>query len=171
MTTCVGDGCTREHNLLYFPEPRCGRHTTGEQRDLLADLDRRAPGIGIRNGGWPYGPNIDVVGRAEMIGWAEHHKLRYSLHGDCLHWLSRGRCGVSVCREDRNTHQWMDHVTGWTRDGKAAVLVAQPYGLFTSDIADLAKISDEWSLDVLVDGTSWYGHGTTFVQLARAGGS
>jgi hypothetical protein len=110
-TTCGVDGCTGTVNLLWFPEPRCGRHTTGEQRESLADLAARGPGIGIRNDGWPYGPNIDVVGRAQMVAWAEAEKLRHSDVGDCLHWLSRGRCGVQICREDRNTHRWMDHTS------------------------------------------------------------
>lgn len=46
--------------------------------------------------------------------WATALNLRYSERGWCLHWIARGRCGVSVCREDRNLHAWMDHVSGWT---------------------------------------------------------
>lgn len=60
MTTCTAPGCTCQLNILKFPQPQCPRHTSDEQRALLADLDRRGRGIGIRDGGWPYGPNIDI---------------------------------------------------------------------------------------------------------------
>lgn len=76
-----------------------------------------------------------------MLDWADSCRLRYCAAGRCLHWIARGRCGVGLCREDRSAHRWMDHLTGWTRDGAPAVLIAQPYDLSTADITDLATVA------------------------------
>lgn len=164
-TACTEPGCDRTFNNLYFPEPRCGRHTSDEQRALVDDLDRRARRIGIRNDGWPYGPNIHVPARVALLDWAETERVRYSPRGRCLHWISRGRCAVSVCDEHRQRHSWMDHVTGWTRDGKPAVLVAQPYHVSATERMELTRIGVEWNLDVRVATTGWYGFDTRFVEL------
>jgi len=113
---------------------------------------------------WPYGIHT-ADKQLAMLDWADSHRLRYSEVGRCLHWIARGRCSVALCREDRSAHRWMDHLTGWTRDGAPAVLIAQPYDLFTDDISDLAKVAGEHSVHVHINGTGWYGHGSTFVQL------
>jgi len=162
---CIAPGCGRIVNLLYFPEPYCPRHTSDEQRTLLDDLDRRARHISIRDGGWPYGPNIHVPARVALLDWAEAEKVRYSARGNCLHWIARGRCAVSLCNEDRGRHSWMDHVTGWTRAGKPAVLVSQPYQVSAAEQMELTRIGVEWSLDVRVGDTGWYGSDTRFVEL------
>jgi hypothetical protein len=127
-----------------------------------------APHIGINERHeWPYGLHVDQKARRGMVAWAEKHGLRYQLGADCLHWLLTGSCTAEICL-DRNTYDWMDHVTGFSRDGFPAVLVCQPYGLHGTDIVgSLARLGIEYDLDVHIDGTGWYGHGTTFVQLRR----
>ena len=50
-------------------------------------------------------------------------------------------------------------------DGAPAVLVAQPYGLAAEDVVDLANVAEQRQLDLRIDGTGWYGFGTTFVEL------
>lgn len=62
--------------------------------------------------------------------------------------------------------KWMDHVSGWTKDGKPALLLAQPYSLF--NIESLLKATSEFNLDVSVNGDGWYGHGTIAIELRRA---
>ena len=124
-----------------------------------------ARAVGIVADRWPYGPNANPETRRPLVEWAKAGGLRYSPHGRCLHWISRGRCAVSQCNDGPHRRHWMDHVTGWTRDGAPAVLVAQPYGLTVDDLRDLADVDERWQLDVRVDGTGWYGFGTTFVEL------
>lgn len=126
-----------------------------------------ARAVGIVNGEWPYGPNIDPQARRELVHWATLHGLRYSPRGRCLHWIIRGRCAIQLCTADRNQYDFMDHVTGWTRDGKPAVLICQPYGLHVDDIRQLADLHQEHGLKIRIDGTGWYGHGSTFLQLWR----
>ncbi len=64
----------------------------------------------------------------------------------------------------------MDHTTGWTRDGKPAVFICQPYYLSASDRAELNALSVIHGLDIRVGGTGWYGHGTVFVELWKQEG-
>lgn len=133
-------------------------------------LSVRARAIGIRDDeSWPYGPNIDAQSRLECLCWAEAYKLKLSHVTPCLHWLTKGRCGVAVCGQNQAKagFEWVDHVTGWTRGGKPAVLVAHPYGLFAQDIAALSELTQAHGLWLFINGTGWYGHGTTFVQLWR----
>jgi len=133
---------------------------------MTADLDKRGRALGIVD--WPYGVHTAATQQA-MLDWADACRLRYSQAGRCLHWIARGRCGVGLCREGRSAHRWMDHLTGWTRAGAPAVLIAQPYDLSSDDITDLATVAGEYSVDVHINGTGWYGHGSTFVQLWRPG--
>jgi hypothetical protein len=49
------------------------------------------------------------------------------------------------------------------------MLVSQPYGLSGTDLADLVRVGEQWGLDVRVDGTRWYGHGSTYMELRPAG--
>ena len=170
--------CCGTDGLLY-PDGRrvCWRHTTEDDRGLLFDLDKRAAGRGLkldRNSPflapldrvWPYGPNVDVTARIRMLDWAEAHDLRLSHGNRCLHWLRTGRCAVTTCQLDPPHYRWMDHVTTWTRNGKPAVLVAQPYNLDADSFNDLAALSD-LGLTVEITRNSWYGHDTTFVGVWR----
>lgn len=135
----------------------------------VANFATRARSVGVcSDNDWPYGPNTDYDARADLVSWAEAQKVRYSPRAGCLHWISTGRCNVQLCMEDRNSYNFMDHVTGWTRAGKPAVLVCQPYGLHGDDIRQLTELSTAWPVEVQIDGTGWYGHGTTFVQLWRS---
>lgn len=166
-TTC----CPESFRALTFADgTRCSRHQTDADRALLADLDRRAPGIGIKADSWPYGPNIDAVSRAELLAWAEHEKVREasSTGSRCaLHWLVGTRCtGEARCRQ--NPPHWMDHVTYWKRDSRPAIVVAQPYGLFDADFADFAAMHAQYGVQVMVYGTGWYRHGTSFVTARPA---
>lgn len=160
---CAHAGCDRTFNLLSLPEPYCHRHIPPPHQTTIVDLDRRGPAIGISRGAWPYGPNIDIPSRQAMVEWAEHERLRYSPNGRCLHWIARGRCAVRFCTADANRHPWMDHVTGWTRDGKPAVLVCQPYPIF--DVIDVANAGDAHGLQVRIADGGWYGSGAAWVAL------
>jgi|SRR5215831_5225188 len=118
---------------------------------------------------WPYGAtraDKDRDKQERLIAWAEAYKVRYSDRGQCLHWIATGRCSVGLCMEGRsNKHTWMDHVTGWVRDGKPAFLIAQPYHISPHDCADLAQVSRDWDLDFDITGAGWYGHGTVMIKL------
>lgn len=155
--------------LIFADGYRCPRHTTDADRALLDQLDGRGKARGVTPGRWPYGPNLDVPTRERMLDWAERHDLRLSTRGRrCLHWLRKGRCAVAECLDDFLHRDWMDHVTTWTRHGRPAVLVAQPYHLRDDDAADLADLDDDPALHVQVSDESWYGHGTWFVGVWRA---
>jgi hypothetical protein len=115
---------------------------------------------------WPYGAD-DEATQAKLTEWAKAHKLRYAPNAHCLHWIAKGRCSVSLCRENRSEHHWMDHVSGWTRDGKPAVLLCQPYNLYAADLADLVRVYEQFGLDVRIHGGGWYGHGTVCIELCK----
>lgn len=180
---------------LYFEEndkgPRCFKHATEEQRDLVDQLDRRAPALGLRrNRGvacawgrafeWPYGPNVSVPSRAALVTWAEKHRVKLARDTSkcALHWLTEGRCGPNrigspSCRQESSYPLWFDHVTRWNFAGHPRVLVAQPYGLSDTDRLDLERIADTAQLRtgarlrLEIGPTGWYGHGTTWVALWR----
>jgi hypothetical protein len=61
----------------------------------------------------------------------------------------------------------MDHVSGWTKDGKG-VLLCQPYHLNDDDLRDLTQTAARLGLKVDVHGVGWYGHGTVAIELAPA---
>lgn len=102
---------------------------------------------------------------ADLAEWASARDLRRSsTKHPCLHWVSKGRCAVSNCRENRNRHAWMDHVTGWLRDGKP-VLVCEPYQITGDDFTDLARSADRFGLSVMIHANSGYGYGALCVEL------
>src|SRR5690349_4271913 len=153
-----------KHRGVFFADgiQLCPRHQTPEQRHLVDELDRRAePILGTK--GWPYGPNIDVPTRERMLQWAEGHGVSLAdTRCQGLHWLRVGRCGVSRCTR---LGSWMDHVTRWKRNGKPALLVAQPYGLGREDLRDLDQLALDDDLYLFVGGRPWYGHGTVLVEV------
>lgn len=153
---------------MVYPDggKRCQRHVTKADRELVAELDRRAKPI-LAGQDWPYGPNIDVRSRQRLVDWAEPIGLKRA-KTSCqeLHWLRKGRCGVVACTR---MGRWMDHVTRWSLDGRPAVLVAQPYGLMNDDVAALGQVAGFDDLIVHIGHRGgWYGYGTTFIELWRA---
>lgn len=166
MGTSAIPPCCDKRGLRY-PDGtrRCFRHATPEQRALVAELDQRAPAVGIQsNGGgalgWPYGPSVDVEARRGLLEWAEPRRLRLSSVGQCLRWIRGQRC--KPCSRHSG---WLDHVTGWNHDRWPAVLLAQPYQLRDDDRAELATLEGEGF--VVIIGSGWYGHGTTSVEVWR----
>lgn len=158
--------CCARNGLTYADGRRCSRHATMSDRSLVAELDAQAATIGIdASNPWPYGPNVDVPSRQAMLEWAGKRGLRLSPRGRCLRWLRRGRCvdtAYVACNET-----WHDHVTGWNRDGRAAVLVSQPYGISDGAVRELGSIAADASLYVNVSAHSWYGHGTVLIEVWR----
>ncbi len=128
---------------------------------------QRRTGLPVVGGrGWPYGINSPTA-QAQLVRWADALQVRYSERGRCLHWLTRGMCAVAECRAGRVSYQFMDHITGWTRNGSPALLVCQPYDLATDDLRDLVEVAEEWQVRIRIEGTRWYGYGTTFIALWR----
>jgi len=124
-----------------------------------------------RGAGWPYGPNIDVDSREELVAWAGPHGLRASsTFRSCLHWLQQIPCPrdrSGMCAEQI---PGADHVSAWNRgSGKnSAVLVSQPYTLDLHSRARLAELNASPDLKVDIDDAGgWYGHGTVFVAIWR----
>lgn len=138
-----------------------------------------AKAIGITGGNWPYGPNVSAESRRALVDWARPLGLRISrTRSKCPHWLlgvpcpDRRRSGAS-CTQG-NPSLWVDHVTAWNRDGRPAVLVAQPYPAGNSDAG---RDAIDASLDpvralgctVTVGPTGWYGAGTVWVAITAPG--
>lgn len=134
--------------------------------------EARAVGLGAE---WPYMPR-EVRARRQLVDWAAGHRLRYSRRGQCVAWLRRGQCpGVGRGRahlpgsdELHAGGGWRDHVSGWTRGGKPAVLIAAPYGLTVEARGELDELAATSDLRVEIEpGGGWYGLGTTFVGIWR----
>lgn len=166
---CTGGG-------LVYPDGgrRCWRHTTDADRTLVAALDARAPGVGVertepgmRNAyAWPYGPNVYVAMRVAMLDWAETHDLRETTRAHpCLHWVRTGRCSRWRCYDSHPG--WMDHVTRWTRNGRPAVLVGQPYHVSVDGYAALALVDADPAFTVEIRNDGWYGSGV-FIAVWNA---
>jgi hypothetical protein len=111
----------------------------------------------------PYGADEDNT--TQIVAWASARGYRYSQSGRCLHWLVSGGCHVAVCHETRSEHPWMDHVTGWTKDGAAALLLCQPYQMSPEDLRDLMQTADRFGIEAWVHGDGWYGNGTVAIEL------
>lgn len=114
--------------------------------DLANAVRAKAVGLksvtGARRGRsltWPYGPNIHLPMREQLLTWAEQRSLRlvgYNCERDCLHWLAKGQCSAWRCgRDDQLRYDDVyDHGTAWLgprygtgRRDQVRVLVMQPY--------------------------------------------
>jgi hypothetical protein len=118
----------------------------------------------IPNGDWPYGatrPKEDKETRRRLIEWARRNEVKYSDNGRCLHWLTKGRCGSCV-----SEHAWMDHVTGWTRNGKPTFLLCQPYELYPHDLKNIIEEAERFGVNVRIHGGGWYGFGTVAIVFS-----
>ncbi len=159
----------------------CSEHATKQDRELVALLDERAPNAGLRrNPGparwgarlhWPYGPNIDVNARGRMLDWAEGQGLRLARPDHvCVPWITDGRCYRRRCERYRAAQGrgwWLDHVSAWSRGGRPALLLAQPYQLAPEDITGLELLDADPEMTVVLGASGWYGHGTYSVEVWR----
>ncbi|MFF0484835.1 hypothetical protein [Streptomyces sp. NPDC004435] len=173
MYDCVECGQPR-HGGLFFgagigdAQWRCLRCQSPSHRNLITDLDNRARDILRRDTDgvhWPYGPNIYVQMRADLLDWADQHKLR---SGDTrcssgLHWLDKGRCAKRDCHSKPDFY---DHTTMWLsrNTGRPALVFTQPYRSVDPAEIDQA-ISDHPYLTAEISPESWYGGGTTGVYI------
>jgi hypothetical protein len=162
---------------LHFADgPRCARHLTADDRTLLGALDKRAGARGIKVDRitpyyrgpyrrlWPYGPNVHVTMRGPLLDWAEAHDLRFAPKAHtCTRWLTGRRC-TQRCYASTRQPTWWDHPTCWTRDGKPAVLISQPYipgpaALSGRDLDELGALDAEPGLRVELRTDGWYDSG------------
>jgi hypothetical protein len=115
-----------------------------------------------------------------MVSWAEQHGLRYSEAGCCPYWLQgkvSRRCRPYGPSADKCTRygtgadkDWLDHVVGWLKDGRPAVLTSAPYCL--ERITEAPQRFKFWQqedsrLRVAI-GPGWYGFDTSQVIVWRA---
>lgn len=132
------------------------------------DNDLRVRAVGIADGNWPYGPNIDIQSRERLLSWAIVNCLKEARpNARCLHWLV-GKVRHCSARRDSFDHpgvvnRWgdreLDHPTYWTRNGKPALILAQPYQMPGAEWAQM--IESNWPVKVeLADRGPWYGFGT-----------
>ena len=107
----------------------------------------------------PYGANEATTKWAKVTG------SRYAPRGRCLHWVAGVKCPnpVGLCDYAHRRYDWMDHVTGWTQDGKR-VLLSQPYGI--TEFSSLAKACKELGLKAFLHGRGWYGHGSVCIEFS-----
>lgn len=174
-------GCMRcAHAGLVFGRVRaCELHATTSQVERVRQLDARAAGIGLqrdRHGGefwtylWPYGPNIDVDARARVLDWAEREQLRMAplRRRRCLCQLRHGRC-VRLHDDEPDVLHWRDHASLWLAGDSPAMLVAQPYRITGDDVEQLDALAEDPELEVNISAnSSWYGHGTWFIEVRRS---
>ncbi|MCX5233000.1 hypothetical protein [Streptomyces sp. NBC_00233] len=118
---------------------------------------------------WPYGPNVYVPMRVNLLHWADQHDLK---SGDTrcisgLHWLDKGRCAKRECLSKPGFY---DHTTMWLSrtTGKPALVFNQPYGPVDATAVE-ESISDYLSLTAEVGPESWYGANTTGIYIWNGG--
>ena len=56
----------------------------------------------------------------------------------------------------------VNDVTGWTRDGKPALLINQPHA---TDFAELAEAGKRHGLEIKINENGWSGHGTVIIEI------
>ncbi|WP_435108857.1 hypothetical protein [Nocardiopsis synnemataformans] len=150
--SCKGHG-------LNFPDDTraCPAHTTPQWREHLADLDRRAKTVTAK--AWPYGPNVDVRARIDLLDWAEPLGVRRSSNRcNALHWLRTGRCSSAVGSEC-TPFSWMDHTTSWMLDSKPALVLTQPYSTADRLRERMGGLLRDEGLRIEFE-PGWYGYGT-----------
>lgn len=156
-----------DHRGLIFPNERggiraCSVHTSKEWHARLADIDQRAEKVLHR--GWPYGPDLSIQARIDLVEWAE--PLGVKLSGsrcEGLHWLRKGACHHNLC----NRYPWMDHTTRWNLDGKPALVLTQPYKSAERQREMMGDLLEDNELHVEIK-PGWYGYGTIGAFVWRA---
>jgi hypothetical protein len=138
------------------------------KEEVMTDREwqKRARAV-LGGGGWPYGVT-DKAQQGRLLEWAEARGVKFSPSARCLHWIAGRRC-PEICREGHMSRCGMDHLTGWTRDGKPAILVSQPYVQSAESIAALGAAAAEMGLETRIDGSGWYGHGTICIEFYPKG--
>lgn len=174
----VCEGCGRSQQGLYFgsgigeAQWWCWRCQSTDQKQLVKSLDERARGVLNRDEDgvlWPYGPNVYVPMRADLLDWADQHDLKIGNTGcsSGLHWLDKGRCAKRECL---GKPEFYDHTTTWLsrNSGRPALVFNQPYGHV--DLAEVREsISEYPSLTAEVGPESWYGCDTTSIYIWNEG--
>lgn len=172
------EGCERSRQGLFFSsgigEAKwwCWRCQSADQRQLINYLDGRARGVLHRDADgvhWPYGPNIYVQMRADLLDWADEHDVK-SGHTGCstgLHWLDKGRCTKRECHDRPGFY---DHTTTWLSrtTGRPALVFNQPYRQ-VNPAEVWEAISEYPTLTAEVGPESWYGAGTTGIYIWNDG--
>lgn len=175
MGGCAHCGSDRWELLDFGPGAEqelrvCIRCQNTEQRELLAWLDGRATGV-LKSAhsevAWPYGPNVSVQMRIDLLDWAEHHDVKIGDTGcrSGLHWLDKGRCGKQHCgtppRFYEHTTKWLSRTTG-----KPSLVLTQPYEISAPSPAQVqALIAPFPSLSAEIGPRGWYGRGTVGVYI------
>jgi hypothetical protein len=107
-----------------------------------------------------------LTGRDGMA--PEPYLLKVARHSAplCLTWLEHGRCRGCDRRGSGHLEFRLDHVSGWMRDGRPAVIVNHPYHLTSRDFAHLARAVEQHpGLEVSMPGSSWYGRSTIQIEV------
>ncbi|MEU7157347.1 hypothetical protein [Streptomyces chrestomyceticus] len=147
---------------------RCWRCQSSDQKDLVSSLDDRSRDVLRRDADgvlWPYGPNIYVQMRVDLLDWADRHGLKVGDTGcsSGLHWLDKGRCAKRECQD----RPWFyDHTTMWLSrtTGKPALVFNQPYE--EVDPAEVREFISEYpTLRAEISPETWYGADTTGVYI------
>lgn len=122
---------------------------------------------GITADGWPYGPNIDADSRRALLDWTDATGYKLATpRARCLHWLVGQARRCSALQDTRHDGallndllRVLDHPTFWTRDGKPALILAQPYTYPPAGWAEV--VTEKWPVSVEVtESGPWYGAGT-----------
>lgn len=133
-----------------------------EQLRLVDWLDEQGAAVGIPESGelsaarlaWPTGPRADVMARRALVEWAFIRNLRYAPGQHlCPGWLRNGRCQGPSC-PGTTTMGWRDHGTAWTRDGRPALLLGQPYALTSADARGLRALDNAFEVEITT--APWY---------------
>jgi hypothetical protein len=99
--------------------------------------------------------NADKIKKAITKDW------KASKAHPCLDWLINGKCSGSLTGCDAPPRH--DHLSAWTdKESGDRILMSQPYGFFTEDLVETAKLCAEHGIKVSIDSrTSWWYPGNT----------
>jgi len=105
----------------------------------------------------------------KTLQWAKALGLRHARDGHCLRWLCTGSCRAELCQQGPHSWSWMDHVTGWIGEDGKRLLLCQPYVQDAEGLQSLIATANAFNLELRLDGSGWYGHGTIAIELTTKG--
>lgn len=130
--------------------------------------EKDAKAAGLTPDRWPYGPNIDLTSRVRLVAWAKQHELKVARNSTplCLTWLENGQCRGCEARGLGHDEFLLDHMSGWTLNGRPAVIVNHLYSVTGRDFEMLtAAVREHPGLQVSMPGVGWYGHSTVQIEV------
>lgn len=98
----------------------------------------------------------EVMTEKKKEDFAKRHGVTRATGGICVRRLFGKRCTIGYPSDPFGTgHACLppgsDHISLWNKDGKASLLVSQPYGLAYRTLKEIMAYCEKYGLEVRID--------------------